>query len=304
MKKQFLSAVAAIACAAAVQAQTTIVNYSTGGTNPPATGGFFNSGNGWTSAGDPLWEGQQGWTGSGTGADSVSVVAGVTPPGAGNASGTLGVFLPALPLNTTTPYVQRSFTPMSTLDFENITVTYAAEWSILNFGGPGQADTFTFDLRSGGTSALTFVLDPTAAGVGFDYRLTTVGSAPVSQFDATFGAVLRLQVDLAGTGYTGGYELLDGVTRAVLSSGSLSGGSLAGGLTASDIDNLRLGWQLASGDPNVPGDLGIVVNEFTISSSGDPIPEPGTWAVGALLLSGAAASIYRRRKVRAEKAAA
>lgn len=303
MKKYFLSAATALAVSATLQAQTTIVNYSTGGTNPPASGGFFNSGNGWSNVGNPLWEGQQGWTGTGTGADSVSVVVGVTPSGAGNASGTLGVFLPALPLNTATPYIERSFTPMSTVTFTNIAVSYVAEWSLLNFGGPGQADTFTLDLRAGGSSALTFLLDPNTAGLGFDYRLSSIGSGSVNQFDTTYGSLLRLQVDIAGTGYSGTWELLDPTLRTVLSSGSLNGGTLAGGFSASDIDSLRLGWQLAGGT-NAPGDLGIVVNEFTISSTGDPIPEPGTWAVGALLLSGVAATIYRRRKARAEKSAA
>ena len=35
-----------------------------------------------------------------------------------------------------------------------------------------------------------------------------------------------------------------------------------------------------------------------------PVPEPGTWAMAALLVSGAAATIYRRRKAAKKVAAA
>lgn len=306
MKNKFLAALIAAASVTALQAQTTIVNYSTGGTNVSGYTGFFNTADGWSNAGDPLWEGQQGWGGSGTGADSVSQVAGITPSSpANNGSGTLGVFLPALPLNTTTPYLSRTFTPMSTALFNNISLNFVAEWSLLDFGTTWD-DTFTFDLRNTADTAsiLAFTLNPATAGPGFDYGFSSTGSATVAQFDTTYGALLRMQVDVTGSTYGGTWDLLDGVTRNVLSSGTINSGSLAGGAVASDIGALRLGWQLASGDANDPGALGIVVNEFTFTSTGDPIPEPGTWAVGALLLGGAALTIYRRRKAAGEQVTA
>ncbi len=304
MKKQILSAIFAAACVATLQAQTTIVNYSTGGTNVPGYTGFFNSADGWNNTGDPLWEGQMGWGGTGNEADSVSVIAGVTPVGAGNASGTLGVFLPVTP--ATSIDLTRSFTPMSTAQFTNIAVSFVAEWNILDFDPPTPYDdSFTFDLRNAANTAslLSFTMQGGAAGPGFDYTITSTGTAPIAQFDSTYGALLRMQVDLSGTGYTGSLGLVDPITRAITPIGALTGGTLAGGFTASDFGTLLLNWTLASGDENDPGSLGIVVNEFTIISSGDPIPEPGTWAVGALLLSGAAASIYRRRKASSQAAA-
>lgn len=303
MKKQILAAIIAATSVAGLHAQTTIVNYSTGGTNVPGYTGFFNSADGWNNTGDPFWEGQQGWTGTGAGADSVSVVAGITPSGAGNASGTLGVFLPALPVPASVA-LNRAFAPMSTALYTNIAVGFTAEWSILDFGGTPPYDQFVFDLRNsaGNASVLSFSLQgPGDTLINTGYNLDSIGSATVGQLEATYGALLRMQVDLAGTAYTGAWELLDGTTRTVLGSGSLTGGTLAGGFTASDFDLLRLTWN--PGDVDNPV-LGIVVNEFTIISTGDPVPEPGTWAVGALLLSGAAAAAYRRRKAQGDKAAA
>lgn len=285
---------------ASLQAQVTNTNYTTG---------FFNSSDGWNSAGDPNWEGQDGWTGTGSGVDSVSEVASYTPSvPAGNASGTFGVFIDSLPLNTANPYIERAFTPMNPVDYSNINVSYTAEWTLLDFSGGagGLDDTFTFDLRNTANTAsvLTFTMNNAATSPGFDYTLSsTDGAGTALQLDTTYGALIRMQVDMNGTDYTGTWELLDPTTRAVLQSGGLNAGSLATGFTASDIGVLRLGWDLASGDPNAPGDVGIVINEFSITSTGEPIPEPGTWAMGALLLSGAAAGWYRRRKVAAKQAA-
>jgi len=159
MKTQLLAAALFSSCLSLhAQVLGTNVNYSTGGTNVPGYTGFFNSGNGWNNSGDPLWSGQQGWTGSGTGADSVSVVTGTTPTSpAGNASGTLGLFLPSLPLNTTNIYLSRIFPQAIQLALSNATISFVAEWSILSFG-PNENDTFTIDLRNATDTAslLTF----------------------------------------------------------------------------------------------------------------------------------------------------
>ncbi len=303
MKKHILSAVIAAVCAATLQAQTTIVNYSTGGTNVPGYTGFFNSADGWNNVGDPLWQGQKGWTGTSSGADSVSVIAGTTPSGANDASGTLGVFLPALPLNTTSVTLDRGFTPMSTMFFTNIAVSFVAEWNIIDFSAPTPYnDKFTFDLRNTANtqSLLSFSMQGPAVNPGFDYTLASTGTSTINQLDASYGALVRMQVDLVGTGYSGTLWTVNPTTRALTLIGSLNGGTLNNGLTASDFGSLQVGWDLASGDPNQPGTLGLVVNELTIQSTGDPIPEPGTWAMAAFLVSGAAATIYRRRKAAKE----
>lgn len=302
--KTKLFAVILLSSCFALQAQpTTTVNYSTGGTNVPGYTGFFNSGNGWNNSGDPLWSGQQGWTGSGTGADSVSVITGTTPTSpAGNASGTLGVFIPSLPLNTANVYLSRSFTPQDPTSFVNATVSLVAEWSILDFGGGSVDDTFTIDLRNASdtSSLLSFrinnqgVSDP----LSYNFLVSSTGTSTLPQFEGSYGGLYRMQIDLSPLGgYSGSYALIDPATRTSLSSFSFNPGTLAGGATSYDFGALRLGWELASGDPGDPGVLGIVVNEFTITSSGTVIPEPGTWAAGALLALGGAYAMRRRRKV-------
>lgn len=305
MKTQLLAAALFSSCLSLhAQVLGTNVNYSTGGTNVPGYNGFFNSGDGWSNSGDPLWSGQQGWTGSGTGADSVSVVTGTTPTSpAGSASGTLGLFLPNLPLNTANVYLSRSFSLTGQYALTNTIVSFVAEWSILSFGG-SENDTFVFDLRNATDTAslLTFrmnnqgVTDPLA----YNFVLSSVGAGTNTQFEGTYGGLYRMQVDLSPLGgYTGSYALIDPVTRTSLASFSMTPGTLAGGFTSYDVGALRLGWELASGDPNAPGDLGIVVNEFTVTSSGNVVPEPGTWAAGAFLAFATAYVVRRRRKAEA-----
>lgn len=311
MKKHLIAALtAAVTVASLHAAPTTVVNYSTGGTNVSGYTGFFNTADGWNNSGNPVWEGQEGWTGTGTGADAVGQFAGLTPSSpANNGSGSLGVFIPALPLNTTTPYVQRTFSPGLTSVsgfYTNVSTSFVAEWAVLEFGPTPWDDSFTFDLRNAANtvSLLNFTLGPQNSPT-LDYNVAASGSSSVNQFDVYYGSLIRMQVDVSSTGsYSGSFQLLDGVTRNVLSSGSLNSGSMAGGAVASDIGALRFGWQLASGDANDPGTLGTMVNEFTFTSTGDPIPEPGTWAVGALLLGGAALTIYRRRKAAEDQATA
>lgn len=288
MKKQIAALAVAAACIASVQAQTTITNYTTGFfVDPP-----------WDPVGDPQWIGQQGWTGAGD-ADSVSNIAGYSRDG-GN-SGTLGVFAPSGNVNN----VNRAFTPMDTGTFQNISTTFITEWSLIDFALGGPDDTFVFDLRDGGTSLLSFTMQ--APGGVFDYTLSSVDAGgTTAQWQLNYDTVYRMQIDLADDGsWTG--ELF-GVTDPsdpvpiIASLGFFTPGTLAAGGVSTDFNNIQIDWILAD-DFNNPGPLGMVVNEVTIISSGELIPEPGTWAVGALLVGGVAASIYRRRKA-ADKTAA
>ena len=292
-------------------AQATFVNYSTGGTNVPGYTGFFNSSDGWNITGSPLWEGQKGWGGTGSGADSISIVTDVTPTGGPgtNASGTLGIFLPSLPLNTNYVYLDRVFNTASSFPLTNATVRLVAEWSLLDFDTNSSAfesDIFNIDVRDAGNTAslLNFQMGTNNVGVGYNYRVTSDGSATQNQFDASFGALMRMQVDITDTGaFSGSYALLDPTTRASLGTFSLNSGFLAGGATAYDVGALRLGWQLTDGVDD-PGLLGIAVNEFTVTSSGTVIPEPGTWAAAAFLGFGAMLVMYRRRNAAKVSAAA
>jgi hypothetical protein len=114
-----------------------------------------------------------------------------------------------------------------------------------------------------------------------------------------------MRIDLVGTSWTGSMSSVNPVTRALTSVGPFTAGTLNGALTASDFGTLQVDWTMASGDTNAPGTLGLVVNELTIRSVGDPVPEPSTGALAAvgLLMCGAAATIfYRRRKAAKETA--
>jgi hypothetical protein len=302
MKTLLLSVILLSSCLS-LQAQGlgTNVNYSTGGTNVPGYTGFFNSSDGWNNSGDPAWEGQKGWTGTGSGASSVSQVLGTTPSSpAGNGSGTLGVFVPSLPLNTSNIYLSRAFTPASSYALTNTTVSLVAEWEILSFGA-NENDTFTIDLRNASdtSSLLAFTINNQGVSdpLSYNFLVSSTGASTLAQFEGTYGGLYRMQIDLTPLGgFSGSYSLIDPVTRANLASFALNPGTLAGGATSYDFGALRLGWELASGDPNAPGDLGIVVNEFTITSTGTVIPEPGTWAAGALLAVAGAYTMRRRRK--------
>jgi hypothetical protein len=285
-KAPLLLAVFSLGLAAqSVLAQTPpITNYTTGN---------FTTGNGWSNSGDPLWQGQQGWTGTGSGADSVSVVGGITPgTPTGSASGTLGIFLPTLPLNTADVYLERAFTPAS-VSLTNATVSLVAEWSILTFG-PNDNDTFTFDLRNTANTAslLQFQMNNVGTAPGFDYLVSTVGGGTQSQFQTTYGALMRMVVDLTDTTYSGSYSLIDATTRTNIASFELKSGTLAGGLNAYDFGVLRVGWDLASGDASTPGDLGLVVNDLTVVS----VPEPSTLAL--LAVAGLGVGLFVRRRAR------
>jgi hypothetical protein len=72
-------------------------------------------------------------------------------------------------------------------------------------------------------------------------------------------------------------------------------GALGGvGSTALDYNTVSINWELANNDFNYPGDNFIIVNNLEVVTT--TVPEPGTWAVGALLLAAVADRIRRRRK--------
>lgn len=270
---------------ASLQAQTTtITNYSTGFfTDPP-----------WDSSGSPPWEGQEGWTGAG-GSDSVSWVFGYSAPG--GASGTLGVFEPV----STPIFVRRDFLPMDTGVYTNISAMFVAEFAILEMDAPnGLDDTFVFDLRDAGSSVslLSFSMQAPASP-GFDYTLSSTDASGLSaQWSLSYDAVYRMEIELAGNLWTGA---LFGVSdpsgsRDISFLGDFDGGTLANGLEATNLDSLEVSWILDSGDVQDLGTIALVVNEFTVTSTGEVIPEPSTWALllGALL----AAGLYQWRQFR------
>jgi hypothetical protein len=280
---------------ASLHAQTvTQVNYSTGGTNVPGYMEFFQN----FTVSDtnnpllgPYWAGQDGWGQVGAGdADAIGVYPGYTPS-AGNASGSLGIlFDPA----ATSSLLTNGFTAMDPSLFNSITVRYVAEWSVLDLGETVET-AFRFSLTDNlGSNGLQFDLfDDGALPPGFDYRLQANSA---NEFALNYDSLYRMQIDITGTSWSGELFAVSNpsTTRDMVLVGSFDGGSLSGGLSASDLNLLGVGMFVDNTD-NLNA-LGMIVNEITVTSTGEPIPEPGTWAVGALLVGGIAASIYRRRK--------
>jgi hypothetical protein len=295
MKKQFFPVALSLLGLASLNAQTvTQVNYSTGGTNVPGYTQFFQNFN-VTDTLDPLdgpfWDGQDGWTQSGDGfADAVGVY--LYTPSAGNASGSLGiVFAP----ETTSSIVERSFTATDpSLFINSITVRYVAEWSVLDLEETA-VTAFRFTLTDNlGSNGLQFDLfDDGALPPGFDYRLQANSA---NEFALNYNSLYRMQIDITGTSWSGELFAISNpsTTRDMVLVGSFDGGSLSGALSASDLNLLGVAMFVDNTDDL--NALGMIVNEITVTSTGEPIPEPGTWAVGALLVGGIAASIYRRRK--------
>lgn len=178
--------------------------------------------------------------------------------------------------------------------FNSITVRYVAEWSVLDLGETVET-AFRFSLTDNlGSNGLQFDLfDDGALPPGFDYRLQANSA---NEFALNYSALYRMQIDITGTSWSGELFAVSNpsTTRDMVLVGSFDGGSLSGALSASDLNLLGVGMFVDNTD-NLNA-LGMIVNEITVTSTGEPIPEPGTWAVGALLVGGIAASIYRRRK--------
>jgi hypothetical protein len=294
MKKEIFATALALISVASVNAQVTEVNYSTGGTNVPGYTQFFENFT-LTDTDDPLagpyWGGQDGWAQIGDGnADAVGVYIGFTPSGAGNASGSLGVLFAPEALSSV---VTNGFTPTDPSLFVNdLIVRYVAEWSLITRLGDTDAAFKLILSDSSLSDGLVFdLLDDGNVPGGFDYRLQ---ANTANEFALNYNAVYRMQIDIIGTAWSGELFAVNnpGTTREIVSLGGFVGGSLFNGLSSSDLNLLGVGMYVddLDSDPS----LGMVVNEITVTSQ--PIPESGTWAVGALLVSGLAAGIYRRRK--------
>ncbi len=72
-------------------------------------------------------------------------------------------------------------------------------------------------------------------------------------------------------------------------------GALGGlGSTALSYNTISVNWELVSNDVDLPGNNYIIVNNLEVITTS--VPEPGTWAVGALLLAAVADRIRRRRR--------
>lgn len=319
LKTTISSAAIALAAIAVAQSQTiaTNTNFSTG---------FFNTNNGWVrgtfvtgqNTNDAV--GQQ-WQGNDPeneispgvyvgGTDVIQFVTGYTPFGSGSGSSSLiqgGVYAGTgyVP-GTTNVQLWRSFSPDGSL--ESPTVSFFVEWSLAGSLDPTypQLDTFGFDLRNAAnnTDLLTIQLTPGINILSNAYTLQTIatGSATDTLLDIPYSALNQMRVDITGSTYNLEYWRINSTTRAVLTNLTLvTGGSLSTGADALDFATIGIDWELTSNDPNDPGSNFLVVNDMNVVTSGTVIPEPGTWAVGILLLSGVAHRLISRRRSAANR---
>lgn len=238
--------------------------------------------------------------------DAIGVASGYTPfPGTGNSSllqGGYQVFYPILPA-TNDVRIWRSFSP-STTPFDNPTVSFFAEWSIIGsspLNAPyTNSDTFSFDLRNTANTASLLSLQFTP-GINIQsnsYTLQTfaTGSPTDTVVDLGYGSLFQIQVDMTGSSYNLSLTRLDPSTRAVITNfNNLASGALSSGFSALDFGTISLDWELASGNSELPGSNYIIANQFQVTTSGTVIPEPGTWAASLLLL-GIGVGYYHRRR--------
>lgn len=224
--------------------------------------------------------------------DLVARVSGYTPSPLANSSliqGGLGAVDGILP-GTDNVQIWKSFTPTA---LANPTVSFFVEWSLIPSleGAPFNLnDTFSFDLRNAANTAslLTFQLKPGINIQANSYTLQTIaaGSGTNTLIDLGYQGLFQIQADITGSTYDLSLTQINSTNRSVITNYTLvTGGSLASGMTALDFATIALDWELASNDNTEPGSNYLIANQFQVTSTGTPIPEPGTWLASLLLLA-------------------
>ncbi len=242
--------------------------------------------------------------------DIVARVAGYTPSPLANSSliqGGLGIGDGVFP-GTNSVNIWKSFAPSTTVFTSDPTVSFFAEWSLIPSleGAPyNLADTFAFDLRTAtnnidttGTSILRMQLTPGINIQPNSYTLQSIASGVGTNalVDLAYQALFQLQIDMTDSTYNASLSQINSTNRSVITNITLvTGASLASGMTATDFATLMVDWDLASGNPAEPGSNYLIANQFQVTTSGTPIPEPGTWAASLLLLGMGGAYALRRR---------
>jgi len=296
---------------AGLKAQSvTITNFTTD---------YFNTNEGWTrNAGlqgqnttDPVgdrWQGNDPYnavTDQGE-KDVVLFYTGYTPGGsaAGNSSLLQGGMYSPFDIfpGTNSVRLWREFAPTTGPLISDQEVKFFAEWSLigsLDVDFPN-LDIFAFDLRTAGDadSIIRLQLTPGINLQANSYTLQAITDAgAVTLIDLAYQALWQVQVDMYGENYDLQITQINPSTRAVIANFSLvSGGLLSDGFTALDFATVALDWELDSNVNTDPGSNFIVVNDFTVTTTAEVIPEPGTWAFGALLLGGLAVRMWRTRR--------
>jgi len=240
--------------------------------------------------------------------DYVARVPGYTPSPLANSSliqGGIGIGDGILP-GTNNVQIWKAFSP-STTAFAVPTVSFFAEWSLIPSleGAPYNLnDTFSFDLRNAANSLslLTLQLTPGINIQADSYTLQSIASGVGTNtlVDLSYQSLFQIQVDMTGSSYSMQLTQINSTNRAVITNVTLvTGGSLASGTTALDLATIGIDWDLASGNASEPGSNYLIANQFQVTTSGTPIPEPGTWASACLLLFAAGYVVRRRSLARA-----
>ena len=260
---------------------------------------YFNTNSGWVrntglpgqNASDPVgerWQGNDPYNPvSGEGeTEVVTYYPGYTPgvSGDGNSSllqGGVYAFAGIFP-GTTNVRLWREFAPEFTGGiYSNQVVSFFAEWSLIGSldGSFPELDTFAFDLRTAGDAASILRLQFTP-GINIQpnsYTLQSIidgGATTDTLVDLGYQTVLQLEVDLYGSNYDLGITQINPSTRAVITNYTLvTAGNLTAGYDALDFATVALDWDLTSGLNTDPGSNYIVVNDFTVTSSAEAIPD-------------------------------
>jgi len=238
--------------------------------------------------------------------DLVARVTGYTPSPIFRSSviqGGLGIGDNVFP-GTNNVQIWKTFSPSTSL--ATPTVTYFNEWSLipsLEDAPYNLNDTFSFDLRNAANtqSLLKLQLTPNIAIQSNSYTLQTIASGVGTSTlaDLAYQALFQIQVDITGSSYNMQISQINSTNRAVITNITLvTGASLSSGMTASDLATIGIGWNLTSGNAAEPGSNYLIANQFQVTTSGTPIPEPGTWASAGLLLLAAGYTLRRRSLAR------
>lgn len=129
-------------------------------------------------------------------------------------------------------------------------------------------------------------------------QTTNMASGLTAEWAAFYNQNYRLNVSVGTNNLMNvSLDTINGAGNFVTNTTFITNGAIGSGTTWMDYNTISIDWALASGSPSSPGYNYINVN--TIEVVATTVPEPGTWAIGALLLGGLAARVYRRRQVAA-----
>jgi MYXO-CTERM domain-containing protein len=229
------------------------------------------------------------------------------------------LYFPYVP-GITNPSYYRTWTP--NYNDANAVWTFA-EFAIIGPSGTYDGtftnqDSFGFSLWNGapglGTALAEFkfgrqytsgasLADPDR--IGFAWFLngvqqtTNMASGLTADWAILYNQVYRLNVSVDTNNLMNvSLDTINNGGNFVTNTSFITNGAIAAGTTWMDYNTISIDWALANANPNLPGYNYINVN--TVEVVATTVPEPGTWAIGALLLGGLAARIYRRRQAAAQ----